>query len=267
MLNLGSSPLARGTPQLCKPEVSPRRFIPAGAGNTRIWMNRVTKSPVHPRWRGEHKSRDNHLICMRGSSPLARGTHHYQKDQRCKFRFIPAGAGNTSNPCDSRFAITVHPRWRGEHRGASPRFFSSRGSSPLARGTRSPDKMTALSRRFIPADAGNTASSCELTRHQAVHPRWRGEHLSPGMKRALNSGSSPLARGTPLSGCSQSGWPRFIPAGAGNTPLCCPAVKASTVHPRWRGEHGVMQRDLVALLGSSPLARGTRAGALRISQP
>ncbi len=51
--NLGLSPLARGTHRINSRDVSRRRFIPAGAGNSTRTTCAYTKSAVYPRWRGE----------------------------------------------------------------------------------------------------------------------------------------------------------------------------------------------------------------------
>ena len=60
--HVGLSPLARGThyaflrlPGFC-------RFIPAGAGNTRVGKSRGNRTPVYPRWRGEHSKHNLLLI-------------------------------------------------------------------------------------------------------------------------------------------------------------------------------------------------------------
>ena len=50
----GLSPLARGTPQRYFAQFRPRRFIPAGAGNTRAVAVVFAAKQVYPRWRGEH---------------------------------------------------------------------------------------------------------------------------------------------------------------------------------------------------------------------
>ena len=114
----GSSPLARGTRHLIHPHDLAHRFIPAGAGNTR-WrcapgrscygsspLARGTPdwprppfshSSVHPRWRGEHVAALHRCAGESGSSPLARGTRRSPADDQCSGRFIPAGAGNTTN--------------------------------------------------------------------------------------------------------------------------------------------------------------------------
>ncbi|ESC76709.1 hypothetical protein SEEN2570_16975, partial [Salmonella enterica subsp. enterica serovar Newport str. VA_R100512570] len=48
------SPLARGTLAGSVSNTSPARFIPAGAGNTKIGIIDGLIVPIYPRWRGEH---------------------------------------------------------------------------------------------------------------------------------------------------------------------------------------------------------------------
>ncbi len=50
----GLSPLARGTLYDCRRYEKPRRFIPAGAGNTCYGVGALNIGAVYPRWRGEH---------------------------------------------------------------------------------------------------------------------------------------------------------------------------------------------------------------------
>ena len=95
VLDLGSSPLARGTPEGGHPERGAERFIPARAGNTRT-TPRLTRIDA-------------------GSSPLARGTPITEKGVVLLVRFIPARAGNTSWSGIASCAASVHPRSRGEH--------------------------------------------------------------------------------------------------------------------------------------------------------
>ncbi|VEA32975.1 Domain of uncharacterised function (DUF2825) [Salmonella enterica subsp. enterica] len=150
------SPLARGT-LTHHIRVRPRdRFIPAGAGNTRLINSKMVTSPVYPRWRGEHRLLDGITVAISGLSPLARGTlrpgrtgHHYH-------RFIPAGAGNTVAKYSGKQPNAVYPRWRGEHAHHPLRRAFFRGLSPLARGTPLSRERIELITRFIPAGAGNT---------------------------------------------------------------------------------------------------------------
>ncbi len=154
--NTGLSPLARGThyaflrlPGFC-------RFIPAGAGNTRVGKSRGNRTPVYPRWRGEHSRQ--HVVRNHdsGLSPLARGTRLTDMIGPRQRRFIPAGAGNTNLQLGKNGFCAVYPRWRGEHRPRTGRRPGSCGLSPLARGTRCRRGLWHLLHRFIPAGAGNT---------------------------------------------------------------------------------------------------------------
>ena len=213
----GSSPLARGTLPFCR-RCSPRaRFIPARAGNTAACDTSHGTRSVHPRSRGEHIAHDRSTNNVVGSSPLARGTRITDIRHARNGRFIPARAGNTRGRCRRRRAAPVHPRSRGEHRRTGRRRRRENGSSPLARGTREPRRRAGPRLRFIPARAGNTTSTGRRLPKGPVHPRSRGEHITPAQIRAVKSGSSPLARGTRRRGRRQRRQGRFIPARAGNT--------------------------------------------------
>ena len=233
----GSSPLARGTRRSAPVSGPGGRFIPAGAGNTAAAWPRARPTSVHPRWRGEHTDESWYYLRVDGSSPLARGTRSQGRGRCARCRFIPAGAGNTHYGHAGISNLTVHPRWRGEHKVARMAGVVSAGSSPLARGTRRPRRHRHPRQRFIPAGAGNTCHQSGAPPPSAVHPRWRGEHQRQGLDRIMIGGSSPLARGTrcrpPPKRCAG----RFIPAGAGNTPPAPTWSSPAAVHPRWRGEH------------------------------
>ena len=116
--------------------------------------------------------------------------------------------------------------------------------------------------RFIPACAGNTCSSRRRKRYRPVHPRVRGEHTITRTIDDAECGSSPRARGTrpPVRGMVFRY--RFIPACAGNTPICAVRLRSVPVHPRVRGEHGIICWPESPKNGSSPRARGTPCIAL-----
>ena len=256
---VGSSPLARGTHPRQQPGPRQIRFIPAGAGNTRLRASMARSRMVHPRWRGEHGSNVPDLIDEPGSSPLARGTHSHGPEPRQASRFIPAGAGNTQRHRVRQRQTAVHPRWRGEHPASNRPSPCTPGSSPLARGTLAHHIAPAKGSRFIPAGAGNTNQLDRNRSPKTVHPRWRGEHFGGVNTWPGYAGSSPLARGTPPSSRRQRAHRRFIPAGAGNTRNNFHRASRPTVHPRWRGEHSRTSMAAVISAGSSPLARGTRS--------
>ncbi len=148
--------LARGTRLHAKIPVVGARFIPAGAGNTRLRSAVCISNSVYPRWRGEHRFYGNRPGCDRGLSPLARGTHDMTVTSENVPRFIPAGAGNTSPPDGGDALMAVYPRWRGEHGFGFFTHIYLTGLSPLARGTHPMGYNNAVVRRFIPASAGNT---------------------------------------------------------------------------------------------------------------
>ncbi len=156
----------------------------------------ITRTPVYPRWRGEHFSHIFSMSCAAGLSPLARGTHKHCSYVNWINRFIPAGAGNTQTGSFSTARPAVYPRWRGEHRYAVRENILRTGLSPLARGTLVEADEIVVSIRFIPAGAGNTAPGNRLNPVLPVYPRWRGEHVLRGWIVNAANGLSPLARGT-----------------------------------------------------------------------
>ena len=131
----GLSPLARGTPCDSILHSLSFRFIPAGAGNTRTHQLLRSRSPVYPRWRGEHDSTTGIITGENGLSPLARGTLFLLLADTPPTRFIPAGAGNTKLATLHSTPDPVYPRWRGEHPPQITASTDDRDLSPLARGT------------------------------------------------------------------------------------------------------------------------------------
>ena len=179
MVLSGSSPRARGTRLEYRQLPALQRFIPAGAGNTSGTCWTPWTSTVHPRGRGEHETAMSDLTHSDGSSPRARGTPSRPRCTGRGWRFIPAGAGNTRGWWKTRPASPVHPRGRGEHTVRGQDLQPYAGSSPRARGTPCRPRPPGTPARFIPAGAGNTHWAKTLSTGLAVHPRGRGEHLSP----------------------------------------------------------------------------------------
>ena len=153
--------------------------------------------------------------------------------------------------------VPVHPRAGGEHEEHDLEVYSECGSSPRRRGTRGGDERGCGSRRFIPAQAGNTPRARRLSRRCTVHPRAGGEHTHGMATARPTSGSSPRRRGTRPDAPIGQSVQRFIPAQAGNTRRCPGSAAQPTVHPRAGGEHvAVLDGDAVGS-GSSPRRRGT----------
>ena len=99
-----------------------------------------------------------------------------------------------------------------------------------------------------------------------AHPRSRGEHYHKQAKQMRDRDSSPLARGTRSPAAPLHRNARLIPARAGNTYTPGVTVNAHSAHPRSRGEHNPSLTLIGAVIGSSPLARGTPA-ARSVSKP
>ncbi len=155
----GLSPLARGTLKISSPVQDSLRFIPAGAGNSKMINTRLYDFPVYPRWRGELRPVETRLRCSYGLSPLARGTRSREALKFADQRFIPAGAGNSALRSTTRSTRSVYPRWRGELQSGSASYVPSAGLSPLARGTLHGVGTHQHLRRFIPAGAGNSLNT------------------------------------------------------------------------------------------------------------
>ena len=197
----------------------------------------MSSTAAHPRSRGEH------------CPALARAL------ETCWL--IPARAGNTLLPRQTREPNSAHPRSRGEHNRGSGSWWSTVGSSPLARGTPSGGCMESIGFRLIPARAGNTIRGLHGKHRLPAHPRSRGEHPHDFSSSSFFLGSSPLARGTHANVHPAQPPTRLIPARAGNTGGETPPCTAHPAHPRSRGEHAPSYGDGDFINGSSPLARGT----------
>ena len=151
-----------------------------------------------------------------------------------------------------------HPRSRGVYRGMAPGPTRAPGSSPLARGLRWCSLVVFFGGGIIPARAGFTQRSWGLLLGSWDHPRSRGVYAEAHVIGRTQKGSSPLARGLPLTeeGCDRGHG--IIPARAGFTPPPGSPPSAPGDHPRSRGVYtSVMPRSMIAA-GSSPLARGLR---------
>ena len=194
-----------------------------------------------------------------GSSPPVRGTLAAYSPKSAISRFIPACAGNTSCNVFSSARFSVHPRLCGEHFCAICANTLFPGSSPPVRGTLPTSRRRRLNLRFIPACAGNTASTPTPPPPYAVHPRLCGEHDSLSAQHGKSGGSSPPVRGTRICVSPRRVSTRFIPACAGNTYVDRLPREPQPVHPRLCGEHCRACFCNRFNAGSSPPVRGTPA--------
>ena len=133
--DLGSSPLARGTPSPKCSTFWKSGLIPARAGNTYEGWTFWQLLRAHPRSRGEHLRDFTAQPLDKGSSPLARGTPLEPGWGELFLGLIPARAGNTKPHYQRHRYYRAHPRSRGEHQYPPIPEANGQGSSPLARGT------------------------------------------------------------------------------------------------------------------------------------
>ena len=138
----------------------------------------------------------------------------------------------------------------------TPATESPLGSSPLARGKQTSGQHTFVTRRIIPACAGETPSSPTTPTGRWDHPRLRGGNASTSRATAWTRGSSPLARGKHIGKSMCNLYAGIIPACAGETGRQHLVLGTCEDHPRLRGGNFDCISRFSMPAGSSPLARG-----------
>ena len=210
--------------------------------------------------RGEHPTVHGDMLLYGGSSPHARGAQGGDDVAHRNAGIIPACAGSTllvsATPCRAR----DHPKPARLSSRSDGDPVSRPGSSPHARGARDLVAGRADRVRIIPACAGSTATCTSSTWPGRDHPRMRGEHVYVPSPPRPQVGSSPHARGALVLACYKIKAIGIIPACAGSTIVRVKPYTKQGDHPRMRGEHCAVTLALIAAVGSSPHARGARAG-------
>ena len=252
----GSSPLARGLLLGLSDNVSYFGIIPARAGFTAMKTPIIERVGDHPRSRGVYPCIDVQIPKEIGSSPLARGLLLLVIRAEKWAGIIPARAGFTTWEGLRRLANEDHPRSRGVYRAYGSEAGVDIGSSPLARGLRRAQHAQESGMRIIPARAGFTQLGLVDACLMRDHPRSRGVYSRSCRCLPWGRGSSPLARGLRLRGCSSITVGRIIPARAGFTWRTSPIPSGIWDHPRSRGVYWPGPPWARATRGSSPLARG-----------
>ena len=211
----GLSPPTRGNPSFPSAPFGFQRSIPAHAGEPRRQSGFPAAKKVYPRPRGGTTRWRTRGLRRRGLSPPTRGNHAPLPARLDKRRSIPAHAGEPK-PGPGRLHIErVYPRPRGgtaQNRSSSN---SLTGLSPPTRGNLRPGYPDGISRRSIPAHAGEPASTSDALPAPGVYPRPRGgtprEHRLQDPPRGL----SPPTRGNPPAVDDLVQRPGSIPAHAG----------------------------------------------------
>ncbi len=153
----GSSPHARGAPEVQHSAARELGLIPACAGSTFTESARTVNDRAHPRMRGEHCHTRASISPAQGSSPHARGARDHRWRVYRRDRLIPACAGSTQGGITYECAVS--------------------GSSPHARGAPQCSQTHCSLMRLIPACAGSTGEVLAThTRNLGSSPHVRGAH-------------------------------------------------------------------------------------------
>ena len=214
---LGTSPRARGKPDTFDDVINVVGNIPACAGKTAGTPKHSRRHAEHPRVRGENHGEFPHATSRTGTSPRARGKLANGEAIREKPRNIPACAGKTRSRPATVPGWAEHPRVRGENpilKLVIPTYF---GTSPRARGKRTPGSRIADVARNIPACAGKTRRTSKTPDQGEEHPRVRGENSRSILTCPSQAGTSPRARGKHEIRITWGRESRNIPACAGKT--------------------------------------------------
>ena len=150
----------------------------------------------------------------------------------------------------------LSPRGRGNQFIANLVRAGVGGLSPRGRGNRRLTLTTGLSKRSIPAWAGQPGGYGESATKNRVYPRVGGATVIHSFPRIRQSGLSPRGRGNRVQQVSQIMNPGSIPAWAGQPGQVSRLAGQEPVYPRVGGATG---RDTPVILGDeglSPRGRG-----------
>ena len=267
----GSPPRARGAVSGIRDSGSASGITPACAGSSPRRRGRRSRTPDHPRVRGEQRRLHVRGELRQGSPPRARGAGAAQPRHGVAAGITPACAG--SSPTSRKFWRTRrdHPRVRGEQQAAVD-LHGRPGSPPRARGAGRPAARRQGQSRITPACAGSRIHAERRPSSVRDHPRVRGEQLVLAKDAEGNDGSPPRARGAGLGPPRRWRGGGITPACAGSSGSATPATRTPWDHPRVRGEQGERTAQSAAPAGSPPRARGAggerpRAGSRRRITP
>ena len=157
-----------------------------------------------------------------------------------------------------------HPRSRGVYYHEIAHETADQGSSPLARGLRTPTRPPSARTRIIPARAGFTHPYSRNIALLEDHPRSRGVYVRESSGSMLIGGSSPLARGLRADAYSQRARRGIIPARAGFTPSSGTSPRSKWDHPRSRGVYArmcilqIFHRGIIPARAGFTIPRGHR---------
>ena len=192
---IGSSPRVRGKPEALYTHVCAERIIPARAGQTRCCARQAAGWPDHPRACGANCAANPVEHAAHGSSPRVRGKPRRLLRLSCRFRIIPARAGQTRRGTSRSRTRPDHPRACGANGQHADAGHAVAGSSPRVRGKRRKGSQPHNVIRIIPARAGQTSPRWWAASYRTDHPRACGANRAATLDDMYLHGSSPRVRG------------------------------------------------------------------------
>ena len=180
---------------------------------------------------------------------------------------IPACAGEPIGSNQTTAVNKVYPRVCGGTGRLLPKAPLAAGLSPRVRGNLQVTGVIRVSKRSIPACAGEPYRNRNSSRQATVYPRVCGGTIENHAIRLPQRGLSPRVRGNPLPARQNGRYPRSIPACAGE-PLTMPGGgQHLKVYPRVCGGTVARRRRHPFDDGLSPRVRGNRRPRRHREQP
>ncbi len=252
----GLSPRVRGNRRWRYTMATPRRSIPAGAGEPRRSWRRWGRNGVYPRGCGGTRRTRSTSGASCGLSPRVRGNPSTGVPCSLLEGSIPAGAGEPHPGERGGVPGPVYPRGCGGTRCANREGMSVTGLSPRVRGNLHPARPRRRGPGSIPAGAGEPYDAARLAPVSPVYPRGCGGTVGLEQVEVSGRGLSPRVRGNPQGLRPAGVRHRSIPAGAGE-PRAWSGRRAPTrVYPRGCGGTGMMEGPKTRAEGLSPRVRG-----------
>ena len=234
--HIGSPPHARGKARRgsrhpCQPGITP-----ACAGKRLSHSLALVRHKDHPRMRGEKNVYDATVERLKGSTPHARGKACSVLLASSSCGITPACAGKRTLDVSALTGEQDHPHMRGEKVPAKIGHWNCPGSPPHARGKVPCPHRTSRAGRITPACAGKRHSPNHWSNRSRDHPRMRGEKLCGTFFSVTGAGSPPHARGKAGKARRRQLHDRITPACAGKSRSHRDLARATSDHPRMRGE-------------------------------
>ena len=171
------------------------RTIPAHAGESFYFHNRICKTWDYPRSRGGTVCMPSYTHLPSGLSPLTRGNPFCRSVNLAFQGTIPAPAGEPASAAVSAGLLGDYPRSRGGTCSVFDLIFHLTGLSPLTRGNLKMPLKGCEGIGTIPAHAGEPQNAIPNQCLSGDYPRSRGGTIISATFLTIVWGLSPLTRG------------------------------------------------------------------------